>query len=445
MARRDRRQTCHAYAERQIFPPIQSCSASAAVLPSYPDAMGSELVPMWRRRDAWCLMSVAMVLLPALIAPPVALVVAGSAALALIGAIMHWPYRGVPLAHGALAIAGLSILVNVVFPGPADLVLFWLPAEMTALLLLLGRVVRRVPGRAVLWTAAAVVTATLLLSLRFTMRMAPPGWLESVVFAAMVLFPTSGMIAVGAYLRSLDARRVRAVAQARRDQRLRVAGDLHDFVAHEVTGIVLEAQAALVSEDDPDQTRAVLSRIEQAGVRALDSMDHTLRTLRDLGESGADDGLPARPHGLTDVAELVERFAAGSSARVELTMPDDLAGTVPPAVASTCHAVVLEALTNIRRHAVAASTVVVSVERRSDGTLEMSIRDDGGGGGLTSDRRGGGTGLVGIEERVRTIGGTLSCGPRDGGWQVHCLFPAAAPTDRRGPLSWRRRARTTTG
>ena len=236
-------------------------------------------------------------LAPALIAPPAGWVLATAAAVATAVALIRWPLRRVSLAHAALGTAALSALVDVVYPGPAGLALFWILFELPALLLLLGRVTRSVPDRLVVVTATACAVAALLLPLRFTLRNDGPALERSIIMVALTLFTVAGAAGIGGYLRSQDKRRIRAVADARRDQRLRVAADLHDFVAHEVTGIVLEAQAAQWEPLDAEQARTLLARIEAAGLRALDSMDHTVQTLRDVGGDGdraaSGSGVPA--------------------------------------------------------------------------------------------------------------------------------------------------------
>jgi signal transduction histidine kinase len=89
-------------------------------------------------------------------------------------------------------------------------------------------------------------------------------------------------VGVGVHLRSVDALRIRAVADARRAQRLDLARDLHDFVAHDVSGIVAQAQAAqLIISHDSGVALTALKRIEQAGLKALASMDNTVHMLHD--------------------------------------------------------------------------------------------------------------------------------------------------------------------
>ncbi|MFX0594379.1 sensor histidine kinase [Melissospora conviva] len=386
--------------------------------------MRTGTVSTWRNTHLLAALLAFLVLCPAFIAPLPGWVVAGTAALATAVPLIRWPLRRVSLAHAAAGTAALSLLVDVVYPGPAGLALFWMFFEMPALLLLLGRVIRSVPDRLVVVTATACAAAALLLPLRFTLRDDGPVLELSIITVALTMFPVVVAAGIGGYLRSLDMRRVRAVNEARRDQRLRVAADLHDFVAHEVTGIVLEAQAAQWEPLDAEQARTLLARIEAAGLRALDSMDHTVQTLRDVGGDG-DGGVPARVYRLADLPELVNRFSSGSSLRAVADLADGPEATIGAEREAVGYAVVLEALTNVRRHAYRATEVQVRVRTVPGPAVEIGVTDNGRtAGALTGRRVGGGTGLVGLEERVRALGGELSAGRTETGWCVRCVIPA---------------------
>ncbi|MEV4747972.1 histidine kinase [Streptosporangium sp. NPDC049248] len=428
-----------------------------------------------RIRFLLCAMVVVMVPVPAVLAPPSALVVACSATLATAAALSRWPYRGITLARAASLVTLVSFAVAFVYQGRHQFVGLWLPVEMCALLLLLGRVVRRLPG----WQAAVIgaslgVAITFELPLRLTLRMPNPTAETSVLVCFMSFFPVAVVAGIALYLRSLDDRRVRAVARARRAQRLDVARDLHDFVAHEVTGIVLEAQAAQLADQDPEGARALAVRVEEAGLRALASMDHMVSALRDPDERAAAEPPPTRMYGLADLPDLVGRFSATGGIPAELQQaeesaddrsaapdsdpngerPENPAGTLPREIESTAYAVVLEALTNVRRHAPSATRVLVSTVRTADPALEVSVVDDGvaGAGVLTvwrggaggdrrdrpqaltgQDRPAGGTGLISLAERVEALGGTLSTGRHGKGWQVRAVLPVPDARTGTGP------------
>ncbi|MEU3350895.1 ATP-binding protein [Streptomyces sp. NPDC037389] len=231
-----------------------------------------------------------------------------------------------------------------------------------------------------------------------------------------------------AYLRVLDDRRRASVAGARRDQRLELAGDLHDFVAHDVSEIVALAQAArFVVAQNPHAAADALARIEDAGQRALRSMDRTVHMLR----ADETDGVPRHSaQSLDDLPGLVERFAGTTSARVRLAIAADT-GAVRREAAATAYRVVVEALTNVRRHAPDAREVGVTVAM-SAGTLTVEVVDDGIEQRVSSGRaeRRGGLGLPGLAERLESLGGTLRVGSREGGgWRLAAELPIADTVD----------------
>ncbi|MBV6698991.1 two-component sensor histidine kinase [Kitasatospora aureofaciens] len=356
-----------------------------------------------------------------------ALLVAAVAALVAVVALLPWPVGRVALAAGAGAAGVVSLLLDVCYSGPYRLPAFWLPFEWLALLGVLFRVVRRVPGRWVGPVGAVVGLASLAVPLRFTLRMPHGGWAGSLIAAVLSLLPTLGVAGAALYLRVLDARRERAVARARREQRLEVARGLHDFVAHEITGIVLEAQAGQLGPQDREESAALLRRLEEAGLRALDSMDEMVGALRD---PQSDEALrEARRYGLADLPGLVARFDASGATRATVDLPSDPGALLPPEAEATAYVVVLEALTNVRRHAPGACEVTVRVTAAPGADVEISVTNDGG-----SHRRArrlllrrpgsGGTGLAGLTARAAAHGGTLRAGPHPpSGWRTVCTLP----------------------
>ncbi len=376
----------------------------------------------WKARDRWSVAAAALVAAPVLLVPGMSSVlVTLPAVVVTLAALMRWPKGRVGLATAALCACAASLAVDALYSGPGDIAFFWLPLEACALWALAGRVARRLTARR-LTVVALVMTMTLLaLPLRITLRMSP-GWDAWAVLAVTLLLPAIAAAAVGLYLRSLDDRRRRAVAAARRAQRLRMAGDLHDFVAHEVTGIVLEAQAAGVANYDDIQTRALLARIEEAGIRALESMDHTIEALREPDGASTARHLPVRLYTVADLGDLVDRFSGGGCVRTVLQLSDELSSKLGPERDSAAYMVVLEALTNVRRHAPSATDVAVSVAAVDEGVV-VTVTDNGGG---QPQRRvgGGGTGLIGLSERIAALGGRLTARPTLSGWETRCVLPA---------------------
>jgi signal transduction histidine kinase len=217
-----------------------------------------------------------------------------------------------------------------------------------------------------------------------------------------------------------------SVRSARQAQRLDIAHDLHDYVAHDISGMVAQAQAARYAfASDPVRLAGALERIEAVGLQALGAMDEMVAVLAD-GEATAS----TRPHaGLGDLPGLVERFGSerGESRRVALTQDPRAAdpSVTSRQVQTTAHRVVVEALTNVRRHAPEATDVAVSVRLRDpEERLVVRVANDLTGHRPTSRRASGGTGVVGLRERVRALGGDLTAGSdRDGRWVLQADIP----------------------
>ncbi|GAA1720076.1 sensor histidine kinase [Fodinicola feengrottensis] len=236
-------------------------------------------------------------------------------------------------------------------------------------------------------------------------------WVLGTVIAALV----------GLYLRNIDEQRTRWLAAMRHAQRLELARDLHDFVAHHVSGIIVQAQASqVVAETDPVLAAQALRRIEDAGTAALASLRRTVRMLRDVPDG--DDAQARTPaHGVADLPEMVERFSGSGRATARLDLGSGVDDDLPPEVTTSAYRIVLEALTNVRKHAPHASTVDVRVHHQ-EGELEVVVDNDGVRAG--GEQHSGGYGLIGLTERVETVGGTLAAGPREpAGWRVLARLP----------------------
>jgi len=240
--------------------------------------------------------------------------------------------------------------------------------------------------------------------------------------AFLGLLAWGGGLGVGVWLRFVDARHQLAVDAARRDERLELARELHDVVAHHVAGIVVQAQAArLVAARRPETLEPALAGIESAGTDALGAMRRVVGLLRDTGDAGG------VTHGQEELAGLVARFSDAGPA-VRLRLPDDGQACWPPEVASTVYRVVQEALSNVVLHAPEAAEVTVIVENGPSG-VTVEVVDDGPAAPSAPSWFGrvGGYGLVGMRERVEALGGRLRAGPGPaGGWVVRAEVPARA-------------------
>jgi signal transduction histidine kinase len=208
--------------------------------------------------------------------------------------------------------------------------------------------------------------------------------------------------------RALDAERTREEEAQRRvnEERLRIARDVHDGVAHALASISLQASAAAAVLDwNPEGAREALSQIRGASVSALSELRATLGVLRQP------DSVDAAPiPGLEQLTELADVLRAGG---IEVSVSRDGHGrTVPVEVGNVAYRILQEALTNVLRHS-GARHADVNV-RYDHGSLTVSVADDGRGRS-EDDRRGTGYGITGMRERAEAVGGSLEAGPRSGG------------------------------
>ncbi|NUS74166.1 MAG: two-component sensor histidine kinase [Corynebacteriales bacterium] len=242
--------------------------------------------------------------------------------------------------------------------------------------------------------------------------------LEHVGAAAFWAVPALGAALIGGYPRWMEHRRLFAVAQARETQRLELSRDLHDFVAHDISGIVVQAQAArFVAHNDPGAAVVALERIERAGLAALSAIDRAVHML------GASD--PAAPERLED---LVTRFTRADGTAARANIAPDAEQALSRETAATVYRVVVEALTNVRRHAPEAVQVTVTlgtVNRPEGAAVQLSIINDVQTAGVSrfGGREQGGSGLLALAERVFAFGGSFEAGEREGCWQVLAVFP----------------------
>ncbi|MEV6209311.1 ATP-binding protein [Kitasatospora sp. NPDC051914] len=344
------------------------------------------------------------------------------------GLLLRRRFGGAAVVTGAAASVSLAVTVDAWVVGQwaeADRLPTLLGlADLVVLPVLVAVVVRTDRSRCGPAAAVAASAAVTLWPSRFQGAVGPGDTLALIGFGAVLLVPA---VLAGGYLRALDERRRKSVTAARRTQRLELAHDLHDFVAHDVSGMVALAQAGTVlASADPARAAMLFERIESAGQLALTSLDRTVRLLRadreDGSEDGEDDGAERRPQpGLDDLPALVERFAGAGSAEVRLDVPVPTVD-VSRETAATAYRIVVEALTNVRRHSPGARTVDVQV-RRVGGQLDVTVTDDGTGAPTTGVRRGG-NGLAGLTARVEALGGSLTAGRQAGtGWQLVATIP----------------------
>ncbi|HUQ57346.1 sensor histidine kinase [Lentzea sp.] len=285
-------------------------------------------------------------------------------------------------------------------------------AETAACLVLTAVVVREEPRRAAMWSVGSLMAVSLFAAIVRDNWFLSHNYSE--MFGALVL----GFAAVGTglYFRARDSESGRllaaAVTDAQKEERIALARELHDVVAHHVTGMLVQAQAALeVSDDDPRAAHRLLPGIVRSGTEALGAMRRLVGTLRQ-GENNdvATTDLAA------DVISAVERTRElGIETRLRIDLPDD----VPPELGRSVLRLVQEALTNVHKHAQGPTTIDVEISRTARNALRVVVADDGRPGELNQ----GGYGLVGMRERVDLLGGLFSAGPRENGWQVLAELP----------------------
>ena len=212
----------------------------------------------------------------------------------------------------------------------------------------------------------------------------------------------------------LDRERELLAERAVAEERVRIAQELHDVVAHNVSLIVVQAQA-LAATVPGERVAAATADIAKLGREAMAEMHRTLRLLR------ADEQTTGRAPqpGLADLDALLERSRAAGLA-VELAIEGD-ARPLAQSVDLSAYRILQEALTNVVKHAGGARTTVL-IGYRAD-ALELTVTDSGDGA-PDHEPAPGGHGLVGMRERAALFGGTLTAGPcGDHGFEVHAVLP----------------------
>lgn len=245
------------------------------------------------------------------------------------------------------------------------------------------------------------------------------GWAAASVFLGDVVRTRR------AYLAALEQRAVQLEQsrdqEARRrvaEERLRIAQDLHDSVAHSMATINVQAGvAAHVIDRHPDRARDALVVIKRASGEVLDELAAMLGLLRlDDGERAARTPTP----GPVELGRLVES-ARRSGLDVALRVEREL-GDVPQPVGVALYRIVQESLTNVVRHAGAGASAAVTVAGDAAGGLSVEVVDDGAG--FDGFGRGTGVGIIGMRERVEATGGVLEAGAGpQGGFVVRAAWP----------------------
>jgi signal transduction histidine kinase len=216
---------------------------------------------------------------------------------------------------------------------------------------------------------------------------------------------------------ALTQRREEEILRRASEERLRIARDLHDVVAHNISVINVQASTALhLMDRQPERARAALSVINDVSKQALVELRSVLGILRDV-----DAGAPRAPSSsLAHLDDLLGRArASGLSVRLERAAP----GPLPAGVDLAAYRILQEALTNTARHAArpgAGPSAVVRISRTRE-DLVLEVDDDGPG---PAGPNGSGNGIIGMTERAHALGGTLEAGPGPGGgFRVRARLP----------------------
>ena len=344
------------------------------------------------------------------------------------------PAVAVAVAHGASValrrmaprvMLGLLVTTALVYAGVGLPVAFLGPAALVAVYSVAAEQSRRFG--LITWLGVELVLAALLL-------LGPGnGDLDSLVLYALLL---AGAWFLGdvarrwRFLAQENGRRAAELEQARTElatqavalERVRIARELHDVVAHSMSVVAMHAGAGrLAVGRDPVAATSALVVIERTTREALAEMRRLVAVLRDdAAGDGSAQSAPAP--GLSDLPGLVAGMAA-TGLIVDVRTEGDVA-SVPPGVSLTAHRVVQEALTNVARH-VGPTRVHVAVST-GPGALDLVVANEPGSGRPAPVPDKGGHGLRGMRERVELYGGQLEAGPTaSGGWSVAVHLPSA--------------------
>ncbi len=356
-----------------------------------------------------------------------ALVIAGAAALIVDGLLRgdSVPLVAYPLAVAAavplafLRRAPLASLLGIE-AGAIACVAVFKPVEAAIALVVVALFIVALVGDRQRSLLVGGVTAVVLVATTLVVD----GKIELANAVTRLLFVFAAL-AVGDTIRSRRALKAATLRQAEREERereeesrrrvanerLRIARDLHDSLAHALVAINVRAGVAAHLTDSQDPTAALLD-IKAVSADALSDLRATLGLLREQG-----DAAPVSPAlDLAALPELINRArASGLDADIDVKVNGEV---VPSPVGRAAFRIVQEALTNVVRHAHASSAHVVVAT--GNGALRVEVTDDGRGGTGGTE----GHGLRGMAERAAALGGRVDTGPRaEGGWRVEAVLP----------------------
>ncbi|MBO2463570.1 sensor histidine kinase [Actinomadura violacea] len=388
---------------------------------------------MWWREGAITAVAFALCLLGGALAvddksltpPPVAAYLIAVVCCAVLPARHRTPLAAMAATTACgMLVAPLDLLLSPPIVAPAVIVAYSLAV----------RTERRAAGAALLTSAALLVASNLVVTFGTL------SWQDASRIATVAAFPlVAGILGHStqnrrAYLAAMEERARRAEetreSEARRsvaEERLRIARELHDLVAHQIT--LANAQATVAAhlfDTRPEQTRTSLKELVETTADALDELRATVGLLRQTGDAAA----PAEPApGLSRLPTLLESFRrAGLEVAVH---QDGTSRPLPPGLDLTAYRIVQEALTNVTKHAGTGSARVRFTWNHDRVTI--TVTDDGRGARTSptgAPDRPPGYGLIGMRERATAVGGHLTAGRRpEGGFLVSTELPLPPAKD----------------
>jgi signal transduction histidine kinase len=222
----------------------------------------------------------------------------------------------------------------------------------------------------------------------------------------------------------LQAERELTSRQAVALDRIRIARELHDVVAHHVSVMGVQAGAARrVLTTRPENTAPALDalrHIEESSRQAVEELGRTVTWLRGSDADGAEPSFAPSTAGIAQIDHVI-RESEASGMTVEYTVEGD-PSVVLPSTALALHRMVQESLTNVRKHAGPSETASVLLVIRSE-RIDLTITDSGGTDSRPAPGTGTGTGQLGMRERAIAAGGTIEMGPSVDGYRVHAVLP----------------------
>ena len=326
-------------------------------------------------------------------------VAAGVVALIALGASLGGSFLAVLCACYSAAVYGSRrLVIGLVAGAVAVIVLIGIPESFG-----FGRgVLRAIPVPTILAAAGAVLFGLVIRS-QFSARTA-----QLAVMAERAEWATAQ--------REQEARRATLA------ERLRIARELHDIVAHHVSVVVIQAQGAQrVADREPARARQAMADVERTARTALEEMRRMLGLLRSPDDA-EDSGSLDVAHGAADIAALADRMT-GSGVAVTVRTTGEPFG-VPEDVGLALYRIAQEALTNVLKHAGPAHA---EVHLHYGEQLEITVADDGRGAAAVltgAAPPGAGRGITGMRERVAMLGGSITAGPQPGGgFRVYAVIP----------------------